>query len=100
MATRAGASFVVHRMVQEVLKSSLPEGHQRDWIERSLRLVNDYSPATPSDVRTWSVWDPLRPHAAVVVQYADAAAILTPTARLMANLSLLLQNPCMTKRSL
>ncbi len=91
MATRAGASFVVHRMVQEVLRSSLPEGYRRDWIERSLRLVNDYSPDTPSDVRTWPVWDPLRPHAAVVVQHADAAAIFIPTARLIGSLSLLLK---------
>jgi tetratricopeptide (TPR) repeat protein len=91
MSTRSGASFVVHRMVQEVLISSLPEGHRRDWIERSLRLVNHYSPDAPDDVRTWPVWDPLRPHAAVVVQHADAAAISTPTARLMSNLSVLLQ---------
>jgi tetratricopeptide (TPR) repeat protein len=91
MATRAGASFVVHRMVQEVLRSSLPEGHRRDWIDRSLRLVNDYSPADADDVRTWPVWDQLRPHAAVVVQQADAAAISTPTARLMSHLSLLLK---------
>ena len=90
MATRAGTSFVVHRMVQEVLRSSLLEEHRRDWIERSLRLVNDYSPADPDDVRTWSVWDPLRPHAAIVVQHADAAAIFSPTSRLMNQLAVFL----------
>jgi tetratricopeptide (TPR) repeat protein len=91
MVTREGTSFTVHRVVQEVLRSSIAEERRRGWIERSLRLVNDFSPFEPDDVRTWPIWDRLRPHAASVVKHADAASIASPTARLMALLSLLLQ---------
>ena len=91
MVTREGASFSVHRMVQEVLRSSIAEERRRGWIELSLRLVNEFSPVPPNDVGTWPVWDRLRPHAAAVVQYADAASIAAPTARLMAEISLLLK---------
>ena len=46
VAREGGQSFTVHRMVQDVLRSKIPEERQRDWIERSLRLVNDFSPPT------------------------------------------------------
>ncbi len=92
MVTRKGESFTAHRMVQDALRSRIPEVRRRDWIERSLRLVNDFSPPTPSDVRTWPIWDPLRPHASRVTQYADDAGIAHPTARLMNQLALLLLN--------
>jgi tetratricopeptide (TPR) repeat protein len=92
MMTRKGESFTVHRMVQDALRSRIPEERRRYWIERCLRLVNDCSPPTPSDVRTWPVWDPLRPHAARVIQYADDAEIAHPTARLINQLALLLLN--------
>ncbi len=90
MATRDGARFTVHRMVQDALRSRIPEERRRDWIERSLWLVNEFSPYDPDDVRTWPVWDRLRPHAALVVKYADGAGIAHPTARLMAELATLL----------
>jgi tetratricopeptide (TPR) repeat protein len=91
MVTREGATFVVHRLVQEVLRTSIPAERRRDWIERSLRLVDGYSPEDPRDVRTWPEWDRLRPHAAAMVQHADAASIASPTARLMNQLSTHLQ---------
>jgi tetratricopeptide (TPR) repeat protein len=91
LVTREGASLTVHRMVQEVLRSSITGERRRGWIERSLQLVNEFSPDTPSDVRTWPVWDRLRPHAAAVVQHADTASIASATACLMAQLSLLLK---------
>jgi tetratricopeptide (TPR) repeat protein len=89
MVTREGASFTVHRMVQDALQSNIPEERQRDWIERSLRLVNDFSPLGPNDVRTWPTWDLLRPHAALVVKYADKVGIIHPTTRLMNQLAVL-----------
>jgi tetratricopeptide (TPR) repeat protein len=83
MLTRENRAFTVHRMVQEVLRTRIPEERRREWIERALRLVNNFSPRGPGDVRTWPVWNVLRPHAAVVVQHADEARIARPTARLM-----------------
>jgi tetratricopeptide (TPR) repeat protein len=90
MVTRKGESFTVHRMVQDALRSRIPEEQRRDWVERSLRLVDDFSPQDPDDVRTWPIWDLLRPHAARVIQYADDAGIAHPTAQLINSLSILL----------
>lgn len=91
LVTREGASFTVPRTVQEALRSSLAEERRPGWIERSLRLVNQFSPLPPDDPRTWPVWDRLRPHAAAVARHADAAFLAAPTARLMLLLSVLLQ---------
>ena len=53
MVTREGPNFMVHRMVQDALRSKIPEERRRDWIEHSLRLVNRFSPFESDDVRTW-----------------------------------------------
>jgi len=90
MVTRSGGNFTIHRVVQEVLRARIREDHHREWIERSLRLVNDYSPLGPDDVRTWPVWDLLRPHAARIVEEADVIGIPDPTGRLLSQLALLL----------
>src|SRR3954449_5546620 len=66
MVTRKGESFTVHRMVQDALRSRIPEERRRDWIELSLRLIDDFSPRPANDVRTWPAWNQLRPHASVV----------------------------------
>jgi hypothetical protein len=31
-------------------------------------LVNDFAPVSPNDVRTWPVWDQVRPHASAILQ--------------------------------
>jgi tetratricopeptide (TPR) repeat protein len=90
MATRYGRNFTIHRMVQDVLRSRIPEKRRREWIEQSLLLVFNFSPADPSDVRSWPIWDLLRPHATCVVKYADDAGIAQPTAQLMNQLAALL----------
>ncbi|HEX3554257.1 MAG TPA: tetratricopeptide repeat protein [Thermoanaerobaculia bacterium] len=90
MIVREGETGTVHRMVQEVVRSRIPEERQREWIERVLRLVNDFSPLEPEDVRTWPVWNVLRPHATAVTDQADRAGITDPTARLMSQLATLL----------
>jgi len=89
MVTRKGKSFTVHRVVQDALRSRVPVKNRRDWIELSLQGVNDFSPAEPDDVGTWPIWDLLRPHATLVVQYADDAGIAHPTGPLMSQLALL-----------
>jgi tetratricopeptide repeat protein/NB-ARC domain-containing protein len=80
----------VHRVVQEILRTRLPEAQRKDWLALCLRLLDQAAPATPSDVRTWLRWDPLRPHVAIGVAQADAAGILELTAQLMNQLGMLL----------
>jgi tetratricopeptide (TPR) repeat protein len=90
MVTRSTGNFTVHRVVQEVLRTRIPGDRRREWIERSVRLVNAYAPFDADDVRTWPVWDLLRPHALRIVKEADDVGIPYPTASLMGQLALLL----------
>jgi tetratricopeptide (TPR) repeat protein len=90
MVTRAGANFSVHRIVQDVLRSRIPEERRRDWVELSLRIVNKLAPLQGDDVRTWPVWDILQAHAVQVVAYADAIKITDPTSCLMNKLATLM----------
>ena len=90
IVTREGPSFTVHRMVQDALRSKIPEERRRDWIEHALRLVNSFSPFDSDDVRTWPTWDLLRPHAAQIIRYSDGVGITEFVARLMGQLALLL----------
>ena len=90
MVTRKAESITVHRMVQDALRSRILEERRRDWIERSLRLVDDFLPQDPDDVRSWPIWDPLRPHVARIIQIADENGIAHPTARLSSDLAMLL----------
>jgi tetratricopeptide (TPR) repeat protein len=90
MIEREDSAVVVHRLVQQVTRTRIPAERQRAWIELALRLVARVEAGDPADVRTWPVWDPLRPHAVEVLAYADAAGILKPTGGLMSRLSLLL----------
>ena len=78
----------VHRIVQEVLRSHIPV--VKDWIEGTLRIVSGSAVGDTSDVRTWPVWDRLRPHVAAVVARADEEGIVQPTSRLLSDLGVLL----------
>ncbi len=87
-----GDTASVHRLVQEVVRSQIPADHQPAWVERAVRLVLDFSPSEPEDVRTWLVWDPLRPHAERVIQLAELAGVMQPTAALMNRVGILLHS--------
>ena len=86
MVTREENGFTVHRIVQEVVRGRIEEGEKRDWIEKALRIVNGYAPGESGDVRTWPVWDLIRPHAERIAEAADKAEITEPTTRLMGEL--------------
>jgi tetratricopeptide (TPR) repeat protein len=91
LVTRSDQAFTVHPMIQEVVGSQVPKGHRREWVEKSLHVINEASPRDAEDVRTWPVWDLLQPHARAVVATADRFEIADPTGRLMAHLGLLLK---------
>jgi tetratricopeptide (TPR) repeat protein len=83
-------TVAVHRVVQEILRTRLPEVRRKDWLTLCLRLLDAAATGDPQSARTWLRWDPLRPHVAIGVAQADAAGILEPTAQLMNDLGLLL----------
>ena len=56
MVVWRNGALTVHRMVQEVVRSRLPD--RRRWVEWALGGVNAVAAEKPSDVRTWPIWDP------------------------------------------
>ncbi len=86
MITRQQEGFTVHRIVQEVIQSRIPESDRQSWLESALKVVDNYAPTESSDVRTWPILDVLRPHTELIARTADLAKITEPTSRLMGGL--------------
>jgi len=79
-----------HRLLQAVLLDRLPPDTRQKWGQLTVKLVSDFAPQYPDDVRTWPVWDRLRPHATrLLVNIGDDADL--DAARLMNQLGLLLK---------
>jgi tetratricopeptide (TPR) repeat protein len=83
-----GDSVEVHRLVQEITRSRIPEADRTASLQTALNAVNAVAPYDADDVRTWEVWKPLAAHAEAVSRYADADSLTKPTARLMNQLGL------------
>lgn len=82
--------FGLHRLLQAVLRDRLDSPQRSLWVEHAVQLVKDYAPFESDDVRTWPVWDRVRPHATAILQEAWTQS--NPTAAiLMVNLGVLLQ---------
>lgn len=70
LVTRQGATLMVHRMVQEVIRQRIPEESQLAWIEMAMEMVARYAPIQSDDASTWPIWDLLRPHVAQLLSHA------------------------------
>ncbi len=86
-----GDTLRVHRLVQEVTRDRPSARQQARSLRAALERVNGAFVGKPDDVRNWPALEPLQPHGAAVVRAADAQRMGEPTARLMNQLSLLLQ---------
>ena len=75
--SRDGEKLSVHRMVQEVVRERIPQVRRSSWIRQATVMVLGFSPEDPEDVRTWPVWDSLRPHATRVIELAEGAHVET-----------------------
>ena len=91
LISRQEGTFTVHRVVQEVLQSRIPPERPREWIEVALKIVDGYAPFDADDVRTWPIWNVLRPHAARIVHLADEMGVADPTGQLMGQLAVYLE---------
>ena len=61
-----GGRFRIHRLVQDVTRER-QSAEERDRSLRSmLEVFNKAECGAPQDVRSWPVWDPLRPHPSTV----------------------------------
>jgi len=83
-------TFSVHRLVQDVTRRTLPEGEKLPCLKQALQWVNDAFVGDPQDVRSWPVLEPLILHARAIVAFADQQNVPDPTARLMNDVGLLL----------
>jgi tetratricopeptide (TPR) repeat protein len=70
-----GNLFTMHRLMQEVVRKRIPTERQIAWIELVLALVQNYAPKQAEDVRTWPVWNLLRPHASQILKHARALGV-------------------------
>ncbi|HPO13060.1 MAG TPA: toll/interleukin-1 receptor domain-containing protein, partial [Candidatus Hydrogenedentes bacterium] len=84
-------AFSLHRLVQEVVRSRLPNDSHPLWIQIALALINAATPFETDDVRTWPVMNLLHPHALTITAQADILGISEPTARLMNQFGLFLE---------
>ena len=67
-------SVEVHRLVEEITRYRLPEPDRISWLQRALRMVNDFIPVAPScdDVRSWPlIYIPGQNHIAEIVTVID-----------------------------
>ena len=83
-------SFSVHRLVQEVARSSQRDDPTHGALVEALQWIDAAFAGDPLDVRDWPALEPLAPHARSVAAYADRAGIAAPTATLLHRLGALL----------
>ncbi|MGB9006559.1 MAG: DUF4062 domain-containing protein, partial [Candidatus Aminicenantales bacterium] len=85
-----GNAFRIHGLVQDISRERQKKKEQIASLKAVLEILNAAAQGNPSDVRTWTVWDPLRPHIRGVIGYADGMGIVEPTTQLVGQLALLL----------
>ena len=80
----------VHRVVQEILRNRQTEPIEPLTIALN-QLAASIPKQEPEDVRTWPVWEALRPHVQFTTTEADLAGIAEPTRYLMTGLGIFLR---------
>lgn len=77
----SGSRFRIHGLVQEVTQERQTDEERRSALLSALELFKNAAPASPSDVRTWLLSDPLRSHVTALVKYADRHRIIVLRSR-------------------
>ncbi len=90
-------AITIHRLVEEMTRYRLLEADRSGWLQRALRMMDDFVPVEPpaNDVRSWpTIYVPCEKHLAAIVQRADQRKITAPTTRLMNALAGYLYTRC------
>ena len=77
-------TLAVHRLVQAVLRDSMPVKTQQQWMLRAVHAVATAYPESP-DVANWSTFERLLPHARTCVTWIEQTPIVTPEASFLLN---------------
>ncbi len=85
--------LIVHRLVQDSVRLTIPSSMQKSWTELALKLIRTYIPSDPppNDVRSWPLWTDVESHVNHIIQQASAFNIPEPTGWLMNSLGLYLK---------
>lgn len=88
-------SVEIHRLVEEITRYRLDESERNSWLQRALRMVDDFVPKSSSaDPRTWAVWNKLESHAGAAIYHANAIELAPFPMELMNKLGLYLFHRC------
>jgi hypothetical protein len=68
-----------HRLLQAVEQDALTKEECARWLERAVRLFNAFAPQSPDDIRTWSIWLALWPHAEALIKNTQSHGMNAPT---------------------
>ncbi len=85
-----GERFRIHRLVQDVTRERQIGEERHQSLRSILEIFNKAECGDPQDVRSWPVWDPLRPHLFAATTYAEYYGIADPTTSQMSQLAVLL----------
>lgn len=72
---RQSTAITIHPIVQEVIRSRIPDEERALWLQSTLTLINRYAPLQSDDASTWPIWDLLRPHVVQVLAHLAEGAI-------------------------
>ena len=64
----------VHQLVQEITRYRLPKNESSQWLQRAIRMGNDFLPSEhpPNDIRSWpTIYGPGEKHFALLIQHAE-----------------------------
>ncbi|HYN95050.1 MAG TPA: FxSxx-COOH system tetratricopeptide repeat protein [Pilimelia sp.] len=73
LVARHGDRISAHRLVQAVVRSSLPAVEYRRWLAVAARLVAGQRPGDERDPRSWPGWDAVLPHVLAIGERAEEA---------------------------
>lgn len=85
---RRSETFQMHRVVQAVTRSQIPDSGIQTSIQTALYALSLAAPGNPEDVREWPIWSSLSPHVSSIVDHADNYQVAEPTGRLMNDLGM------------
>ena len=89
-------AVVMHRVVQEVMRSQQEDDEV--FLRKALQLLEDARPKEiGTDVRTWPVLEPLRPHIAFTAFTAADRGIAVPTSDLLGSIGSMLYGQALHK---
>jgi TIR domain/Tetratricopeptide repeat len=73
LARRRGDGFVVHRLVQAVIRQQLPPDRQQATAQRAVALLAAASPGEPENPARWATYAQLAPHVLAAGPQVDSS---------------------------